>query len=102
MDFQSKNFSYVTKTFGDFIDEADKGQQVYLRSLSSQNASQLPADFRKDFPTIADDFLLPPALAAVIAENFHSSPLRISGPVVMWLHYDVSSSPYDVALLILL
>jgi tRNA wybutosine-synthesizing protein 4 len=88
MDFQSKNFSYVTKTFGDFVDQADHGGQLYLRSLSSQNPSQLPTDLRKDFPSVADDFCLPPELAIVL-ENFHSSPLRISGPVMMWLHYDV-------------
>jgi hypothetical protein len=24
-----------------------------------------------------------------VADSLHSSPLRISGPVTMWLHYDV-------------
>lgn len=91
MDFQSKNFSYVTRTFGDFIDQADNGGQLYLRSLSSQDPSQLPADIKKDFPSIADDFCLPSELASIL-ESFHSSPLRISGPVNMWLHYDVMAN----------
>jgi tRNA wybutosine-synthesizing protein 4 len=89
MDFQAKNFSYVTKAFGDFIEQADAGARLYLRSLSSENPSQLPADIKRDFPSISNDFRLPPELAGVVIENFHSAPLRISGPVIMWLHYDV-------------
>lgn len=89
MDFQAKNFSYVTKTFGEFIDQASNGEKLYLRSLSSSKPSELPADITTDFPSIAADFQLPPELRLVM-ENAHSSPLRISGPVIMWLHYDVS------------
>ena len=89
MDFQAKNFSYVTKTFGDFIDQASNGEKLYLRSLSSDKPSELPADITRDFPSISGDFRLPPELRLVV-ENAHSSPLRISGPVIMWLHYDVS------------
>jgi tRNA wybutosine-synthesizing protein 4 len=89
MDFQSKNFSYVSKTFGEFIEQADTGEKLYLRSLSSEKPSELPADIERDFPSIAADFKLPPELTTII-ENAHSSPLRISGPVIMWLHYDVS------------
>jgi len=48
---------------------------------------------KKDFPSISDDFQLPPQLA-FIRENEHSSPLRISGPVNMWLHYDVMANVY--------
>jgi tRNA wybutosine-synthesizing protein 4 len=89
MDFRVKNFSYVTKTFGEFIDQADSGEKLYLRSLSSDKPCELPADISKDFPSIAADLQLPPELRLVV-ENAHSSPLRISGPVIMWLHYDVS------------
>lgn len=88
MDFQAKNFSYVTKTFVEFIDQAVRGERLYLRSLSLSKPSELPADITRDFPSIAPDFCLPPALRQVV-ENAHSSPLRISGPVTMWLHYDV-------------
>jgi tRNA wybutosine-synthesizing protein 4 len=88
MDFPKKNFSYVTKTFGEFIEQADNGERLYLRSLSFDKPSHLPANITTDFPSIAADFQLPPELSLVV-ENAHSSPLRISGPVIMWLHYDV-------------
>lgn len=78
MDFQSKNFRYVTKDFGEFLEQAESGAKLYLRSLSSQGPSQAPADINHDFTAIANDFKLPPELAMVL-ENFHSSPLRISG-----------------------
>jgi hypothetical protein len=90
MNFQSKNFAYSTKTFGDFLDQVDRGGRLYLRSLSSEKPAELPADITRDFPSLAEDFRLPPELA-LVTENAHSCPLRISGPVIMWLHYDVSS-----------
>lgn len=91
MSFSSKNFAYVTKKFGDFLDEAEKGSKLYLRSLSAEKASELPADIVKDYPAISADFKLPSELASV-KDNAHSSPLRISGPVNMWLHYDVMAN----------
>ncbi|KAI9744954.1 MAG: tRNA methyltransferase ppm2 [Claussenomyces sp. TS43310] len=91
MDFVSKNFDYVKMSFGDFTDAIDKGERLYLRSLSSNKPSELPADIFEDYPTICNDFRLPPAFQQVI-ENAHSSPLRISGPVTMWLHYDVMAN----------
>ncbi|KFY21613.1 hypothetical protein V493_07264 [Pseudogymnoascus sp. VKM F-4281 (FW-2241)] len=91
MDFVSKNFQYVTKDFGNFIESIEKGEKLYLRSLAVGKPSELPADISRDFPEISGDFHLPPQLAAV-EENQHSSPLRISGPVSMWLHYDVMSN----------
>ncbi|KFY13852.1 hypothetical protein V492_03016 [Pseudogymnoascus sp. VKM F-4246] len=91
MDFVSKNFQYVTKDFGDFIESIDKGEKLYLRSLAVGKPSELPADISRDFPEISGDFHLPAELA-VVKENEHSSPLRISGPVTMWLHYDVMSN----------
>lgn len=75
--------------FGDFISQIEQGAKLYLRSLSSDNPSLTPADISKDFPSICSDFSLPKELLFV-KQNSHSSPLRISGPVVMWLHYDVS------------
>jgi len=79
MDFKAKNFSYKTKKFG------ESGQRLYLRSLSSDSPAELPTNLATDFESIAADFQLPPELAFV-TENTHSSPLRISGPVNMWLH----------------
>ena len=88
MDFKSKNFSYATKQFGAFMDQIQEGERLYLRSLSTDRPAEQPADISKDFPSIAADFQLPPELE-LVTENMHSSPLRISGPVNMWLHYDV-------------
>jgi tRNA wybutosine-synthesizing protein 4 len=90
MDFKSKNFEYVKKKFGDFLDEIENGKRLYLRSLSLDNPSTSPAEIAKDFPSISADFQLPSALDFV-RDNAHSSPLRISGPVTMWLHYDVGT-----------
>ena len=91
MDFQTKNFSYETRDFAAFIDSAASGEKVYLRSLSKDSPSEKPAKLAEDFPEIAQDFQLPEELAYVVA-NAHSTPLRISGPVTMWLHYDVMAN----------
>lgn len=91
MDFQSKNFNYETRDFGPFIDAAERGERVYLRSLSKDAPSEKPTNLPEDFPEIASDFQLPEELAYVVT-NAHSTPLRISGPVTMWLHYDVMAN----------
>ncbi len=91
MDFKAKNFKYSTVRFGDFLDRVVAGERLYLRALSAEKPSELPANIAKDYPSIAPDFQLPKELAFV-SEHTHSSPLRISGPVTMWLHYDVSAS----------
>lgn len=91
MNFVEKNFAYKTKPFGEFIDQVVAGNRLYLRSLSSEKPSESPANISIDFPTLASDFRLPPELEFV-AENMHSSPLRISGGVSMWLHYDVMAN----------
>ncbi len=85
MNFQTKNFNYVTKPFGDFVDQIAAGTKQYLRSLASEKPSQQPAQLALDFPELASDFCLPAQLE-LVARNAHSSPLRISGSVVMWLH----------------
>jgi len=90
MNFQTKNFSYVTKTFGTFLDEVYAGARQYLRSVSTENPLEVPANLSLDFPGLRDDFHLPAELLQVNS-NIHSSPLRISGPVTLWLHYDVSA-----------
>ncbi|EKD12261.1 uncharacterized protein L3040_000269 [Drepanopeziza brunnea f. sp. 'multigermtubi'] len=93
MDFKSKNFKYTPKRFGDFLDQVETGEKLYLRSLSSDKPSEQPADIARDFPFISADFRLPSELSFV-ADNAHSSPLRISGSVNMWLHYDVMANVY--------
>jgi len=91
MDFQTKNFSYSTTSFGNLIDSAIDGKHVYLRALSAEKPADRVTHLSEDFPTIAGDFQLPPELAYVL-DHAHSSPLRISGPVTMWLHYDVMAN----------
>lgn len=90
MNFQRKNFSYKTKKFCTFMDEIHQGSRQYLRSISSDQPAKKAANFEQDFPEIKGDFVLPDQLSFV-RDNTHSSPLRISGPVTMWLHYDVSN-----------
>ncbi|MCJ1275701.1 tRNA methyltransferase ppm2 [Puttea exsequens] len=91
MDFQDKNFKYTEKLFSRFVTEINEGSMQYLRSLSSDNPSGKPANFWADYPDLAADFELPPELN-LIMENMHSSVLRVSGPVNMWLHYDVMAN----------
>ena len=91
MDFQTKNFRYETQSFGSFVDAVERGERLYLRALSKDAPSEQPADLTKDFPGLAADFELPSALAHA-TENAHSSPLRISGPVNVFLHYDVMAN----------
>lgn len=88
MDFTAKNFRYVTTEFGDFVRKVKNGEMVYLRALSHEKPSERPAMLADDFPALASDFLLPPQLS-LVKENLFSSVLRLSGPVNMWLHYDV-------------
>lgn len=72
------------------MDEIHQGSRQYLRSISSDQPAKKAANFEQDFPEIKGDFVLPDQLSFV-RDNTHSSPLRISGPVTMWLHYDVSN-----------
>ncbi|KAJ4352454.1 tRNA methyltransferase ppm2 [Didymosphaeria variabile] len=88
MTFKDKNFSYVKKPFGDFLEGISAGAQTYLRAVSSAQPNRLPTNLEDDFPSVAGDFKLPDVFD-VIRSNLHSSPLRISGPVALWLHYDV-------------
>ncbi|KAI1449421.1 LCM-domain-containing protein [Annulohypoxylon stygium] len=93
MDFNSKNFAYVTKSFGSTMGEIEKGHKLYLRALSEDHPTDQPANIKVDFPQLADDFQLPNALSFV-KDNEFSSVLRITGPVNMWLHYDVMANVY--------
>ncbi|KZF19406.1 leucine carboxyl methyltransferase [Xylona heveae TC161] len=93
MDFTSKNFSYTTKRLEEFLDAIDDGHKMYLRALSADKPADKASMLADDFPQIAADFRVPSELEFV-AKNMHSSPLRISGPVNMWLHYDVMANVY--------
>ncbi|KAI9694117.1 MAG: tRNA methyltransferase ppm2 [Bathelium mastoideum] len=91
MNFQAKNFAYITMPFGEFLDSVESGGKLYLRALSSQKPAKRATNLTEDYPEIAADFSLPPELG-LVNTNMHSSPLRISGPVSMWLHYDVMAN----------
>lgn len=88
MDFNSKNFQYVNDSFGNIMDRIQKGGRLYLRALSDASPSERPANLETDFPSLADDFRIP-SETAFVRDKLFSSILRISGPVNMWLHYDV-------------
>ncbi|OTB01566.1 hypothetical protein M426DRAFT_75090 [Hypoxylon sp. CI-4A] len=93
MDFNSKNFAYVTKKLGDTMREIEDGHKLYLRALSEGHPSDQPANIKVDFPQLASNFQIPDALNFV-KDNEFSSVLRITGPVNMWLHYDVMANVY--------
>ena len=88
MDFQAKNFTYAKIPFGEFVNRIEQGEPLYLRSLSQEQPARKATHLATDFAAIVSDFKLPTALAEVY-KRYHSSPLRVSGPVKTWLHYDV-------------
>lgn len=92
MNFEQKNFEYVTMTFGDFLSQVEDNRLLYMRAVSSSEPGAKPSNLATDFPSIAGDFKIPTELSSEIGANMHSSPLRISGPVRMWLHYDVMAN----------
>ena len=86
--FESKNFVIEKNTFSGFMDAIVLGEKRYLRTISSQDHRK-PANFGKDFASLAPDFVLP--IEQILPKGrIHSSVLRISGDINMWLHYDVS------------
>ena len=93
MNFNTKNFRYVTTDFGSFVERVKKGDKTYLRALSEEKPTEKPAMLAKDFPLLAQDFVLPPQLS-LVTENMFSAVLRLSGPVNMWLHSDVMANVY--------
>lgn len=92
MDFNAKNFRYTTMSFEAFITQVKKGERQYLRALSADAPADQPANLEQDFPSLAPDFVLPDLLK-ICRDNVHSSVLRISGPVHMWLHYGIVCIP---------
>lgn len=92
MTFASKNFTYDRSSIGAFLDGIAAGSRTYLRAVSSTQPNKLPTKLEEDFAEIAPDFKVPDILWDEIKDHYHSSPLRISGPVSLWLHYDVLSN----------
>ena len=99
MSFQRKDsFNYTTLPFHTFLDiltssatSPDIKPHMYLRSISSSSPHSKPAMLGSDWPEVAADFQLPPSLS-LVNDNLHSSPLRISTSLSMWLHYDVMAN----------
>ncbi|KAJ9604400.1 tRNA methyltransferase ppm2 [Cladophialophora chaetospira] len=93
MNFQRKDFAYKATSFHAFINhiQTTPSAHMYLRSISNTNPTGTPADFWTDWPEISDDFHIPSSLN-FIESHKHSSPLRISANVNMWLHYDVMAN----------
>ena len=91
MNFQQRNFEYVTMPFGEFLSRVEDNHPLYMRAVSSSEPAVKPTNLAIDFPSIANDFKIPHELRD-IQTSIHSSPLRISGPVRMWLHYDVMAN----------
>lgn len=92
MNFQRKDFAYRNLPFHHFLSKlADKSAHLYLRSLANENPSSMPANLKNDWPEFASDFTLPEQLKG-IEPSIHSSPLRISSDINMWLHYDVMAN----------
>jgi tRNA wybutosine-synthesizing protein 4 len=89
LDFNAKNFKYVTEPFGKVVSKMERGARMYLRSLSRSKPSDIPANIKDDFPALAPDFTLPSELH-LARQSLFSSILRLSGMANMWLHYDVS------------
>jgi len=95
MNFLSKNFKYTTQSFAEFIDSVFNlsTERVYLRAVS-EDAKNKPANLREDFPSLAQDFEVPPILwgdGGIREDKVFSTVLRVgSVGTSMWLHYDVS------------
>ncbi|KAF6723378.1 tRNA wybutosine-synthesizing protein 5 [Oryzias melastigma] len=96
MDFLRKNFVYRTLPFNEFVKRASEKkhsdfflceeESYYLRSLG-EDVRKEPADLRKQFPNLAEDFLIPPFFEP---DQFFSSVFRISScGLQLWTHYDV-------------
>ena len=66
LDFNAKNFKYVTESFGTVIEKMEKGGRMYLRSLSRSKPSDIPANLDDDFPF---DQFEPPHVVEVSAAD---------------------------------
>ncbi|KAI5628537.1 tRNA wybutosine-synthesizing protein 5 [Silurus asotus] len=82
MDFLHKNFIYRTLPFDKFVQRAAAEGEHEEFFISKE-----PADLKKQFPDLAQDFHIPPFFDP---EQFFSSVFRISSTgLQLWTHYDV-------------
>lgn len=93
LSFTSKNFKYEEMSFSNFLTLLkNEKKNVYLRAVSESAPKETAAKFGVDFPTIAQDVVLP-EFAKHIQTNHFSSPLRVtSANTSVWLHYDVTAN----------
>lgn len=96
MDFLHKNFVYKALPFNEFVKRASEEKHsdfflsedecYYLRSLG-EDVRKEPADIKKQFPVLAEDFIIPEFFEP---DMFFSSVFRISScGLQLWTHYDV-------------
>nr|XP_061799673.1 tRNA wybutosine-synthesizing protein 5-like [Nerophis lumbriciformis] len=96
MNFLKRNFVYRTLPFDEFVRRTSEekhadfflceDESYYLRSLG-EDVRKDPANLRKQFPELADDFHIPDFFEP---SNFFSSVFRISSRhLQLWTHYDV-------------
>lgn len=101
MNFQRKDsFNYNTLPFHLYLDLLSASSRLptdevhphmYMQAISAESPNSEAANLHTDWPELANDFQLPEHFN-LMAQNLHSSPLRISMNVSMWLHYDVMAN----------
>lgn len=100
LDFNHRNFKYERMSMSEAIQRANEGagdshfispnERYYVRSLGEIETKDI-ANFWKDYPEIADDFM-PPELM-LKADRMFSSVFRISSKDCrLWTHYDVTDN----------
>lgn len=96
LDFQSRNYTFRTMSFGDLIDSVcnstKRGNEyLYLRSVGA-NPRKDVADVWSQWPTLCNDEQLrvPEAMMPLVGPNLFSSVFRVSSANVwVFMHYDV-------------
>lgn len=97
LDFQSRNYTFRTMSFGDLIDSvcnsgAKRGSEfLYLRSVGA-NPRKDVADVWSQWPTLCNDGQLrvPEPMMPLVEPNLFSSVFRVSSANVwVFMHYDV-------------
>ena len=98
MDFRTKNFQYQSLPMADLIQHIfqprDDHKFAYYLRWVGDDRGQTKANFHLDFPSLAQDFRLPPDIFFP-EERFFSSVLRLSSDKIrVWTHYDVMDNIY--------
>ena len=91
LDFVRKNFKYEVMPFGDLLAKMEgkncDGKSYYLRSIG-ENPRKEPAHALQQFPSFANDLLLPSEFWGG-DDSYFSAVVRVSsGDLQLWTHYD--------------